>query len=145
MDQPPEKTIEEHFRSWESSAFGYGYGTGEPHVLAALQSFLAVCPDEGAYDYRLLEIAVGPTVAWLLISTLCRQEALEYGGSPRFAWLTDAGKKLKAFVCSHSVDDLVDLVCQDEGRIDICCRDACNCGPEGYEKGRVCPNPFWGR
>lgn len=33
----PERTLESYFADWESSAFGLGYGTGEPHTLAALK------------------------------------------------------------------------------------------------------------
>ncbi len=36
------------------------------------------------------------------------------------------------------------MICHTD-RGDECDRVNCNCGPQGYEKGRVCPNPFWGR
>lgn len=66
-----DKTPDEHFRDWESHAFGFGYGTGEPHTLAALKTFLAAIP-ERPYNYEVLERACGATVAWLLINALCR-------------------------------------------------------------------------
>lgn len=139
------KSLEDHFRSWEASAFGYGYGTGETHVIPALRTFLAACPEEGGYDYAALEQAVTPTVAWLLINRLCREGIFEYGTSPRFAWFTPAGEVLRAFMLSRQTDDLVALVTSDSEDATICYRDACNCGVDGYDKALVCPNPFWGR
>lgn len=141
------KTLEQHFCSWESSAFGFGYGSGEPHIIPALKTFLEACPEEGGYDYAVLEKAVAPTVAWLLINRLCQEDIFEYGTSPRFAWLTRAGKVLRNFVVAHSVDDLVELITSvnEDDRTAICYRDACNCGPTGYQSGLVCQNPFWGR
>lgn len=141
------KTIEESFRDWESHVFGFGYGTGEEHTLAALKGFLAAVgrhpkdDEPHCYDYRALEEAVTPTVAWLLISTLCHAEILEYGVSPRHGWLTKEGIALKAFVDSKNVEELI-AVCHVKNS-DECYPDACNCGPDGYEKGRKCVNPFW--
>jgi hypothetical protein len=138
------KTEDEHFTDWESWAFGFGYGTGEPHTLTALKEFFALVPAEGGYDYQVLEAGLTPTVAWLLINALCRfpVDVLEYGTSPRYAWLTAEGRRLKAFVDGHSIDDLVALTSRDENYTH-CGPDYCNCGPDGYQKGRICPNPFW--
>lgn len=144
MDNPFEKTLEQHFCSWESSAFGFGYGTGESHVIPALRAFLEACPEAGGYDYKVLEQAVTPVVAWLLINRLCREDIFEYGTSPRYAWLTPAGRALRRFMLERNVDDLIELVASRNDEW-TCYRDACNCGPEGYEEGRACPNPFWGR
>lgn len=99
------KTIEQYFADWESNAFGFGYGTGEPHTLAALKGFFGAMgrndnPD--AYDYRTLEAALTPTVAWLMINALCREDVIEYGTSSRGGWLTPTGKALKTFVDSKS-------------------------------------------
>jgi hypothetical protein len=140
------KTIEESFVDWESSAFGLGYGTGDEHVLRALKSFFAAFGNEdrpNSYDYRKLEAAVTPAVAWLLINRLCQTDIIEYGTSPRFAWLTPEGEALKAFIDSRSVEELEGIVCNTTEDSNICYPDACNCGPNGYEKGRVCQNPFW--
>lgn len=142
------KSLDDSFIDWESTAFGYGYGSGEPHTLAALKAFFAAFePDCRGYDYVKLEEAVTPTVAWLLINTLAKHnlDIIEYGTSPRFGWLTSHGEALKAYVDSKSVDQLVDLICSVTTDNDICYPDACNCGPNGYEKGRVCQNPFWPR
>jgi hypothetical protein len=136
------KSPDDSFADWEGHVFGFGYGTGEPHTLLALKQFLELCPDQGAYDYRVIEDHLGAAVTWLMISILCRADVLEYGSSPRYAWLTKEGLALKSYVESKSVDDLVNTACRDENYI-ACYPDACNCGPDGYEEGRVCLNPFW--
>lgn len=143
------KTLDENFIDWEASAFGFGYGTGEPHVLGALKSFFDLIgvdrESPRSYDYNKLEAAFGAPVTWLLINALCRHDIIEYGTSPRFGWLTAEGEALKAFVDSKTVDELVDLVCSTTQDSIICHPNACNCGAHGYEEGRVCVNPFWPR
>ncbi len=139
------KSLDDNFRDWEADAFGYGYGSGEPHILPALKRFLELCPENGPYDRRILEHHLSPAVAWLLINILTPAGILEYGTSPRFGWLTDEGRALRAFVAARSADELVHLATEhDEDHIH-CMHDACNCGPHGYEAGRVCQNPFWPR
>lgn len=139
-----QKSEDEHFADWEGWVFGFGYGTGEPHTLKALKEFFALVPIEGCYDYQALESGMTPTTAWLLINALCRfpVHILEYGTSPRYAWLTAEGRRLKAFIDSKSVDELYVLTHHNED-YSPCYPDACNCGPQGYERGRVCQNPFW--
>lgn len=137
------KSIEESFRDWEASAFGYGYGTGEGPVLDALRTFMEAIP-ERVYDYEVLEKACGEQVAWLLINALCKDDVIEYGTSPRYGWLTPAGERLRAYVVSKTAQELYDAT-RSGDRDRICYKDACNCGPNGYEKGRVCENPFWDR
>ena len=144
---PPPKTLEQNFHDWEVSAIGYGYGSGEPHTMPALKTFLEAIgrgPGYGhAYDYEVLEAAVSPTVAWLFIAILCRSDMIEYGTSPRYGWLTEKGKRLKAFVESKAADELVEIACSFDENYCECYPDACNCGPEGYQAGVKCPNPFW--
>lgn len=140
------KTIEQSFVDWESYAFGFGYGTGEPYILHALKVFLGSFGTEQSgdcYDHETLETAVGTDVAWLLINALCRIDIIEYGTSPRYGWLTEQGKALRKFVLARPLDELVSLVCEDREGNDYCTPDVCNCGPRGYEEGRKCPNPFW--
>ena len=140
-----QKTADEYWIDWEGSTFGFGYGTGEPHTIPALKRFLELTPEGRGYDYTELERELGPAVAWLLINALARHgvDILEYGTSPRFAWLTKEGVALKRYVASKTADELVDLACgRGEGYVP-CYPNACNCGPCGYEKGRVCANPFW--
>lgn len=145
IDDIPFKSIEDSFRDWEANAFGYGYGTGEEHVITALRRFFELCEGEHErYDYRQLETELSPVVAWLLINLLCshRLDVIEYGTSPRFGWLTDTGKRLKQFMLSRSAEELIaltDYSCEYRN----CGPDACNCGPRGYVEGRKCPNPFW--
>ena len=138
------KTLAENFMDWEGHAIGFGYGTGEPHTVPAVRRFLELCNDTGAYDYERLEADLGATVAWLLISILAKEPAIiEYGSSPRYAWLTPEGKELRKFMLSMSADELVDLLGRKTEDYIPCYPDACNCGPNGYEKGRGCQNPFW--
>lgn len=101
------KTPAEYFADWESHAFGFGYGTGEPHTIGALKTFMGAvgrADAPHAYDYEKLEAACGPVAAWLLINALCRHgvDVIEYGTSPRYGWLTEEGRKLKAFIDEHS-------------------------------------------
>lgn len=142
------KTPESYFADWESHVFGLGYGSGERFVLMALKGVFSAVGCNGrpnSYDYRNLEEAVTPTVAWLLINVLGRNNLIEYGTSTRFAWLTKEGEALKAFVDSKTVDELVDICCSRED-LDYCWPEGCNCGPQGHEAGKFfCDNPFWKR
>lgn len=143
-EAPKTKSLDENFRDWENQVFGYGYGTGEPHTIPALKAFLAAIP-ERSYDHKVLEAAVGPVAAWMLINTLCHADAIEYGTSPRYGWLTPKGEALKAYIDRRSDDELLAAACDyDPSDYAPCYPDTCNCGPKGYEAGRVCANPFWG-
>lgn len=138
----PSKTLDENFRDWEGEAFGFGYGSGEEHILPALQAFMRAVLPTGGYDHEDLAIACGSgATAWLFINILCREDAIEYGTSPRYGWLTPKGKRLQSYVLSKSPSDLIDIACV-HGDIG-CSKTACNCGENGYEEGRVCFNPFW--
>jgi hypothetical protein len=137
------KTLEQHFADWESSAFGYGYGTGEPYTLAALKGFFSALgkgPDRpNVYHYTDLEKALTPTVAWLMINTLCHEDIIEYGTSPRGGWLTfDQGVALKAFVDTKTVDELIEICCSSDENTVHCYPDHCNC-----DEDAPCQNPFW--
>lgn len=136
------KTFDDYFADWEAHTFGYGYGSGEPHTVPALKQFLLLCPMNGHYDYLALERALSPTVAWLLINVLAHAEMLDYGTSPRGAWLTPTGRQLKRFVDGKTGRELLDLTNRPEDHTP-CYPDVCNCGPNGFQKGVVCPNPFF--
>lgn len=144
-----ERTLDDHFRDWEGDVFGYGYGTGEPHVLAALKEFVHRCnrePSGNSYRYEGLEIAIGPQAAWLLINALRHAQIIEYGTSPRGGWLTPEGQALKAYIEDRSVEQLYDvLMASDEDGAPLigCHRDGCNCGPKGWSQTKLCHNPFW--
>lgn len=142
---PAIKTIEQNFQDWESYMFGYGYGTGEEHTLGALKTFFSAIgrPDnQYAYDYKVLEQACGPAVAWLLINAL-GSTAIDYGTSPRYGWLTPEGEALKNFFSMKSLDELYSICCDSDGVNEgyySCFPDHCNC--EGSFE-RKCKNPFW--
>lgn len=136
------KTDADYFSDWEGDAFGFGYGSGEPHVLGALKTFMGAIgrPDHAhAYDYRQLEAALTPTVAWLLINALCKVDAIEYGSSPRYGWLTPHGERLKAFIDANTLETLTDLSGRymGDGNPPPCYPSRCNCD------GEKCSNPFW--
>lgn len=148
VDDIPQKTIEDSFRDWESNAFGFGYGSGEEHVIPALRHFMELCVGEHCtYDYKRMERELGPAVTWLLINMLCnyRIDMIEYGTSPRCGWLTAEGKRLREFMLSHTAEELVEMATDRTEDSNVCYPDACNCGPTGYIKGRKCPNPFWSK
>ena len=134
------KTLDENFADWESSVFGFGYGSGERHVIPALGKFLSLCKGMvGQYDYEELERELTPAVAWLLINALGHADILEYGTSPRYAWLTKRGQRLRAYVLSRSPDEVIEAT-RTGPNYTPCYPDVpCNCNGEG----RVCPNPFW--
>lgn len=140
------KTIEENFLDWESHVFGFGYGTGEEHTITALKTFFEafdVGERPNSYSYEKLEAACGPTVAWLLINTLCHDGIIEYGTSTRYAWLTKEGEAIKNFITLTSLDKLISICTDYPDDYVRCMPDVCNCGPGGYEKGKICVNPFW--
>jgi hypothetical protein len=141
---------EKNFADWEKSVFGFGYGDGELHIVPLVRAFLVGCnggAGRNQYDFREQEAALTPAVAWFIINALCKADMIEYGTSPRFGWLTDKGEALKHFMLSRAEDILVRLATgvddDDDDPGNTCYPDACNCGPNGYEKGRVCVNPFW--
>lgn len=140
------KNIDEYFRDWEAETMGFGYGTGEEHTLSALKGFMDSIEDGRKYDYTKVEAAIGAASCWFLINILCRHnvDILEYGTSPRFGWLTEKGKRLKQYIDTKTVGELVNIVCDfDYNEYTNCYRTACNCGEGGYEEGRVCQNPFF--
>jgi hypothetical protein len=142
------KSLEKQFSDWEGNAFGFGYGSGEPHILPALKKFLSLCPPSDAeyrcYDYEQLERELTGPVTWFLINVLGHQNIIEYGSSPRFAWLTDGGYALKAFVGARDDETLINIACERAEDDVPCYPNTCNCGPNGYEVGRKCINVFWG-
>ena len=141
------RTIESYFADWESYAFGFGYGSGEQYTLAALKAFLEHCVGEPNfhYDSEELEAALGATVAWLMINALCKVDIIEYGTSPRHGWLTEAGRNLQRFVKERSLETLLAATEVPEDEAMSCTPSYCNCGPNGYQSGRICENPFFPR
>lgn len=142
MNAKIDKSEDDYFCDWESHVFGFGYGTGEPHTISALRGFLCNL-DGDSYNYEIIEHALTPTVAWLLINTLCGAGVFEYGTSPRFSWLTAPGRRLRDYVVGKSVENLLGVLDVDPETHVYCSPISCNCGPDGYEEGLVCQNPFW--
>lgn len=128
------KTNDDYFADWESHVFGYGYGTGEEYILPGLKLFMDYVPDDGSYHHDALEAALGPAAAWLFINILCHADVIEYGTSPRYAWLTPQGKALKAYLASKSAEELGAILSDYDS---YCYPDHCNCD------GERCHNPFW--
>lgn len=151
MPQPaediiPDKTPEAYFADWESHVFGFGYGTGEEFIIPKLRRFFELTlngPFQTNYDHRELEKELEPATAWLLINQLCSVDAIDYGTSPRCGWLTEEGKRLREFMLERTNENLLEIVCSRSENDTVCSPDYCNCGPNGYVKGRVCNNPFW--
>ena len=55
-------------------------------------------------DWGFSDVELEPTFAvayWLLISELVRLDLVEYGTSPRGAWLTEKGERFKSLVMKH--------------------------------------------
>lgn len=143
------KSLDECFQDWESSFFGFGYGSGEESILQSLKTFMDCCKSrEGCYpqyDYRELEEKLGKSTAWLLINFLCKHDYLEYGSSPRYAWLTSTGKFLKQYLDKRCVEQLCEIVTFDH--YTECFYDQskkqntnCQCHIDGKE---FCDNPFF--
>lgn len=128
------KTQDEQFIDWESAVFGFGYGTGENYTLKALKQFFDLLTDDRSYDYEMLEKAMTPTVAWLMINILARADIIEYGTSPRFGWLTEKGEKLSKYLQTKTVDALYEIVMRVEEGYYGCGDDYCNCGPTSVSK-----------
>jgi hypothetical protein len=133
------KSIEMYFQDWEGEALGYGYGTGEEHVLGALKTFFSGLDEGRSYNYRDVERVLTPPVAWLLINLLCHEDAIEYGTSPRDGWLTPKGRALRDFFCGHTVEQMEDILMMDCDDIPNCFRDYCNCADGDCRPA----NPFW--
>jgi hypothetical protein len=105
-------TDELGFIEFEHRVFGYG---GEPHVLRALKSFCEVAPLHSFYDSEIVEHALTPPVAWLLINTLSHADMIERGTSMRIRF-TDKGVFLAEFVRARSVESLVALIADSAKR-----------------------------
>lgn len=119
---------DKHFREWEQDAFGYGYGTGEAHILPVLWSFMAHLEHGHAYSAEVMEEVLGSTVAWLLINVLCRTHILDYGTSPRYGWLRVQGERLRDYMLNQTPEALYVIATQDFDYDEpLCSRWWCNC------------------
>jgi hypothetical protein len=100
----------QEFYNWYQSHYSHGYGTGEVHIVWSLKRFVEAIPLDEAYNYEDIEAKVGPVVAWMFIDVFCQDNLLEYGSSPRYAWLTESGVDLAQFVRSKDATELYDIV-----------------------------------
>ena len=140
MEKAYNKTEAQFFLDWEKAVFGYGYGTGEQHTIKALKDFLSSF--DKSYNYEELEQKLGFEITWLLINILAKDDVLEYGSSPRFAWLTSKGELLQNFVKEHTLVQLYDSVMKDDeyekSGFSYCDYSVCNCYPN--QLNGVCRN-----
>src|SRR5687768_3404950 len=120
---------DKHFIDWEHNVFGYRHGTGEPYTLNVLVDFFKYMSLDGAYCYDEMEDLLGAEQFWLLVNILVHQDILEYGTSPRTAWLTDKGKLLKRYLSGKSVYELYELATRSspENAHIHCSPGCCNC------------------
>jgi hypothetical protein len=138
VDELSMKNIDDHFADWEGEAFGFGYGTGEEHVLGAIKTFFECLENRRSYDYRVLEAALTPATAWLLINVLAKVDTIEYGTSPRFGWLTRKGEALRDYFERRTLEQVVEHANRDHEYVH-CYRDYCNCSDGDCRPS----NPFW--
>lgn len=105
--------------------------------MEAFCLFFGSLEDERSYDYRDLETRMGPLGCWLLINLLGHADIIEYGTSPRFGWLTPAGRLLRDYVASHTPQTLYDVLMDRDEFYVPCFPDNCQC------EGEPCRNPLW--
>jgi len=122
------KSLDQAFVDWEESVFGFGYGSGEEHVIKALRVFFEHTPPNEAesrcYDYTVFEKELGGSTAWLLLNALGHADIIEYGSSPRFGWLTEHGYRLRSYILSRKLNELLGILAESTME---CQLDCCNC------------------
>ena len=71
------------------------YGDIEPHLNEYLPKFFSVDVSEVGFitSHRMNTLEF-----WAVVSWLVRMDFLEYGTSPRGAWLTEEGEEFKKYV-----------------------------------------------
>lgn len=108
---------DQEFKEWESDVFGYGYGSGEMHVLSILKKAFSIFPEKGNYDYSILEKELTPEVFWIFMNTLCHtNKIIEYGSSPRYGWLDKKGVEIKKYLENKDLDYLYELIMRDDNQ-----------------------------
>jgi len=117
---------DKHFIDWEGEMFGYGYGTGEQYTLKAIKDFFHNLEDGRSYSYEVLEEKMGKAECWFIINLFCKEGIIEYGTSPRFAWIEEKGQLLKEYLKDKTVDYIYDLVMVGQEYVH-CYKDGCNC------------------
>ena len=136
--------MDKYFIDWENETFGYGYGTGEEAIIPVLINFFNLGMYDkthkvSSYDYKIVEESIGKVPTWLLINIFGHAGIIEYGTSPRYGWLTDKGHKLREYMLSKTVEELLKVLDTDEMYV-YCYKNVCNCEEIGNPK---CKNPFF--
>ena len=124
------KITEKQFIDWHDSIFPYGYGTGEAIILPALHTFFSSLENGRMYNYEILEEKIGKEATWFLINILAKADVIEYGTSPRFAWIQDdigPIAQLRDFIVSHKPEELYELVTGTTEEYFWCQKGNCQC------------------
>lgn len=112
--------VDKQFTQWEHHTFGAGYGTGEMFIFPVLKQFFDCLEDGRTYDHEVLESTLGQAQAWFMINALEKVEAIEWGTSARYGWLTKKGETVKAYVENKTPEQLYDVVMKLDERICEC-------------------------
>lgn len=121
------RLTDKHFIDWEGDVFGYGYGSGEEHILRVLAKFFANLDDDRSYDYRVMESKIGTEQFWLLINVLCHSDIIDYGTSARYGWITVKGEILRDYLATKTLDELCEILYWRPIDYVECFRDICQC------------------
>lgn len=93
---------------------GYGYGTGEYVIVPLIKKFLTLCKaNDYKYDHSEIEKKLGQAITWFLINGLCKLDVIEYGTSPRFAWISGDKEDLVHAIVKSSDDELYKIATMD--------------------------------
>ena len=88
----------EELKEMLGDSFVLFYGDIEPHLDTYLPNFFSVdIKDVGFNDNHELNDAL----FWFVVSWLESVDCIDYGTSPRGAWLTDKGEALKQWVLEN--------------------------------------------
>lgn len=131
---------DKHFIDWESHVFGYGYGSGEGPILRCLHFFFSTLKEGRQYDYEVLEKELGDAATWFMINALCHAGIIEYGTSPRYAWISyrPAVEALRDYIVSKTPEQLYEIVSNTNEDYIHCYPGTCNCD-------EPCNNPLFSK
>lgn len=89
--------MNEEFKEMIENTDALFYGELEFYLEEYLPKFFSVEVKEVGFDEKHPMNNLG---FWFTVSWLVRMDCLEYGTSPRGAWLTEKGEKFKKYVLS---------------------------------------------
>lgn len=87
--------MEKEFREMIFDTDALFYGELEHYMDEYLPKFFSVNVNDVGFDH---EHSMNNFQFWMTVSWLVRMDCLEYGTSPRGAWLTEKGEKFKKYV-----------------------------------------------